>query len=193
MRHEIQSVQIMECISQRWSPTIGDPSPMGWITVAAYAVAAAMSGLVFLKSRNRERAFWLFLFIILSLLAINKQLDLQSALTAVGRCLAKLQGWYGQRRTVQLLFVVVLAAFGVSATAFLFWWMKDRMKQNRLAMVGLGVLVTFVLIRAIGFHHVDVLINSRLMSVRMNWVLELSGILLISLNAGLLLVKVRPS
>lgn len=193
MRHEIQSVQIMECISQRWSPTIGDPSPMGWTTVAAYAVAAAMSGLVFLKLRNRERAFWLFLFILLSLLAVNKQLDLQSALTAAGRCLAKLQGWYGQRRTVQLLFVVVLAAFGVSATAFLFLWMKDEIKQNWLAMVGLGVLVTFVLIRAIGFYHVDALINSQLMSVRMNWIFELSGILLISLNAGLLLVKVRPS
>ena len=33
------------------------------------------------------------LFVVLMFLTINKQLDLQSALTALARCMAKVQGW----------------------------------------------------------------------------------------------------
>ncbi|MDB5657901.1 MAG: isopropylmalate isomerase large subunit [Cypionkella sp.] len=42
------------------------------------------------------------------ILAVNKQLDLQSALAATGRCIAQFQGWYRARRDVQHHVIEVL-------------------------------------------------------------------------------------
>jgi hypothetical protein len=44
-------------------------------------------------------------------------------------------------------------------------------------------------VRAVGFHHFDEVINFRVNDVRMNWVLELSGLVLISVNAIWLLFR----
>ena len=37
----------------RWEPTIGDPTFMGWFTVAAYAVAALLAARVWLRKREK--------------------------------------------------------------------------------------------------------------------------------------------
>ena len=105
---------VLECAFHGWSPGIGDPTVMGWVAVAAYLSAAAFAGVAGtraafpISSRRRERLFWLSLFLVLSFLAINKQLDLQSFLTALGRCLSRTQGWYDNRRDVQQDFVLAL-------------------------------------------------------------------------------------
>jgi hypothetical protein len=44
-------------------------------------------------------------------LTINKQLDLQSAWTEIGRLIAIGEGWYGRREVVQLYFIIVVAPF----------------------------------------------------------------------------------
>ena len=103
-----------DCILARWQPVIGDPSWQGWATVLVYLATAALA---FLASRaafpqptaRQERVFWVLVLLLLTGLAVNKQLDLQSALTAAGRCLARAQGWYGQRRLVQMGFLLGLA------------------------------------------------------------------------------------
>jgi len=70
---------------------------MGWVTVAIY-LAAAVTLVVAMRapfpaaSRGRERLFWALLAAVLRALAVNKQLDLQSYLTARGRCAAQHQG-----------------------------------------------------------------------------------------------------
>lgn len=59
--------------------------------------------LAFLTSRatfpqataQQERAFWVLVLLLLTGLVINKQFELQSALTAAGCCLAHAQAWYG--------------------------------------------------------------------------------------------------
>lgn len=101
--------ELTACVAERWSPAIGDPQITGWVTVAAYVVAALMSAAVWLRLKGRRgRVFWAMVALLLAALAVNKQLDLQSALTAAGRCLARAQGWYGERRLVQLGFIAVL-------------------------------------------------------------------------------------
>src|SRR4051812_24787616 len=51
-------------------------------------------------------------------------------------------------------------------------------KQFKLEQA-LGFLVTFVLVRAASFHHIDALLGYG--RVRLNWVLELSGIILVAM------------
>ena len=98
----------------RWELGIGDPTPIGWVTVFAYFAAAVLC--IFQSGRCRleekmghgvgpgERYSWMVLAVVLSLLGMNKQLDLQTAITQFGRDLAVDQGWYGQRRVAQRWF-----------------------------------------------------------------------------------------
>ncbi|WP_414899067.1 isopropylmalate isomerase [Rhodovulum sp. YEN HP10] len=181
---------IHSCLFGTWQPGIGDPTWQGWVTVAVYLAVAALAlraasrGVFPAPSARRERIFWSLVALVLLLLAINKQLDLQSALTAAGRCLARLQGWYGQRRAVQTEFIVAIGALSLLSLAGLLWLLRGTLRRSAPAIVGLCFVSGFVLIRAAGFHHVDHLLGMpTLLSVRANMVLELTGPLLIAAAA----------
>lgn len=182
-------MQIAECALTRRSPQIGDPSVVGWLTVAAYLIASALALATATKrgQRRAERTFWLLSGAGLLFLAINKQLDLQSFLTAFARCMAELQGWYGSRRLVQLGFILVLmgAAVGVGVAGI--WALRHTFRRTAMAILGLVWITTFVLIRAIGFHHVDLLIGIQLGGLRLNWLFELGGIAIFTLGCLLAL------
>jgi len=179
---------LIDCVRGTWSPTIGDPSIMGWLTVLAYVFAAVVTGLIVQKRLPTARAFWFVLTLLLCFLAVNKQLDLQSALTAIGRCSAKQHGWYDQRGFVQLVFIVVVTVTCLLIGASMAWKMRRDLSQVWLALLGVVFLLTFVAIRAAGFHHIDRFIGIEVGSIRLNWVLELGGIAMIALNAVVLLM-----
>lgn len=124
-------------------------------------------------------------------LAINKQLDLQSLATVIARCTAQLQGWYQDRRLFQIGVIVGLGIFSLLLGLIFFWFLRKDLKRNFLALTGLIVVFAFVMIRAVGFHDMDALIGIKIGSIRMNWILELTGLVLISLNAAFLLFKRR--
>jgi hypothetical protein len=84
-----------------WSPGIGDPTFVGWLTVALYAVVATMCWRAARECRKQqpkktvlplETRLWWFLSICLWVLCINKQLDLQTAFTAIGRIISHRDG-----------------------------------------------------------------------------------------------------
>lgn len=177
-----------DCILGRWQPAIGDHSWQGWATVLVYLATAVLA---FLASRaafpqataRQERAFWVLVLVLLTGLAINKQLDLQSALTAAGRCLAHAQGWYGQRRPVQMAFLAGLAVMAVIFLVMLLSLLRGSWMRNALPVLGLVFVCTFVLMRAVGFHHADRLLGLPVLGLRANTALEWAGPALISLGA----------
>ncbi|MBL3568909.1 isopropylmalate isomerase [Rhodovulum visakhapatnamense] len=190
---------IYSCVFGTWRPGIGDPTWQGWTTVAVYlavaalALRAARTAAFPEPSARRERVFWNLVALALLLLAINKQLDLQSALTATGRCLARLQGWYAERRAVQTEFIVAIGALSLLVLLGLLWLLRGTLRRSAAAIVGLCFVSAFVLIRAAGFHHFDHLLGMpTLLSVRTNMVLELTGPLLIALGS-LALARDTPS
>jgi hypothetical protein len=163
-----------------WSPGIGDPSVMAWLTVLLYVCTACFClrlarGKHVKLVQDEARVWWLFTLALIAL-GINKQLDLQTALTEIGRILARQQGWYGERRTVQAEFVGLVGLFGLVNIAFLVWITRRMPAATRTAVAGGVALVTFVVIRAASFHHVDRLIGQRLLGMKFNWVLEMGGI-----------------
>ena len=184
--------ELQGCVLQRWSPQIGDPGLTGWLTVLAYAACALLALAVWRRLKGqRGRVFWLVLSLLLAALAVNKQLDLQSAVTAAGKCLARAQGWYDQRRVMQVLFIgaVVAAALVllVSMTASL--W--GRLRYNLMAAIGLTLVLCFVLVRALSFHHFDRLIGTTNFGVTNNFLFENAGLVLIAVNATWLLARKR--
>ena len=187
----IDPAALSQCTFDRWQPGVGDPGFMGWFTVGCYVLTFLLSMRVFFRadpSRKPLRFFWLFLSILMLFLAINKQLDLQSFATAVARCVAKMQGWYDQRQGFQFKVILALGSVALAVGGFFFWKLRHDLSRNLLALLGLTVVFGFVLIRAVGFHGFDAIINTRISYVKINWILELSGLILISLNA-LILIK----
>lgn len=182
------------CLGADWTPTIGDPTIFGWITVLAYLVCAILSVMVW-NSRNERvlRRFWALMSLVLGFLALNKQLDLQSAMTATGRCLFRQLDIYEQRSFAQLVFVIVLAA-----VVFLLYLrgmraMRRYRRSHGMAMLGLGFVALYVLIRATSFHAVDMLGSQQVMGISVNFLLENFGLVLIAINAiGLLRGRIRP-
>jgi hypothetical protein len=177
-----------------WSPGIGDPTVAGWATTFLYFVAVVQIWRVMgqIARVSFEWRVWRALLVCMLALGINKQLDLQTALTEAGRMLAFHQGWYEERREVQKLFIASLclaAIIGCVAVAIVAYYMP---RSTRLALCGLIVLAAFVLIRASSFHHVDILLNTRTMGLKVNWILEIGGILLVLLASRLRLVTASP-
>lgn len=178
---------------------IGDPSWTGWITVAAYACGASVAWLAWRECRaeairlgpvqadaaRHERLlahFWMLVGVALLILGLNKQLDLQSLLTELARDAAHVQGWYEDRRRYQFAFVVAIAGAGVVGVAAMAWVLRRVLDRVWIAVVGLGWMTSFVVIRAASFHHVDTLLRG--LTPAGNAVLELSGIAMIAAGAG---------
>lgn len=180
------------CVSQDWTPQIGDPEATGWLTVAAYLICAALAVAVWRgQPDGRGRAFWGLIAAATLFLAVNKQLDLQTALTATARCLAHAQGWYEQRRIVQLAFIAAFLGLTVAGLWLGGRSLRGNLRESGVALIGLVVLAGFVMVRAIGFHHVDALIGRRQLGVSANFLFENAGLLLIALNAAAILLR-RP-
>ncbi len=182
-----------------WSPSIGDPSLMGWVTVLAYFACALKSHQVY---RAHERIFnppvkrqirlWLGVTLIMTALGINKQLDLQSFFTATARYFAWQQGWYEHRQTLQKVFIVTIGLLGLSGMAALAAVYYKIIRLHALAILGLCSLGIFVLIRASSFHNVDAFLGAQWLGIKANWGFELTGIALVYINARQLLRKRRP-
>jgi len=186
----IWNVLVAEIVNGQWRPGIGDPTVLGWMTVAAYLLAALLCGRVMLLRRvmvsrgaRVSVPFWSVLVVLLLLLGINKQLDLQSLITVLGKNLARAQGWYGQRRKYQVLFVVLVGVLGVLGIVVLGWMSRGASWSCWLALVGIVYLFAFVAIRAASFHHVDRFLKFPLGGTRVNVLLELGGIACIAIAA----------
>jgi hypothetical protein len=163
----------------------GDPYPTAWVITVAYFVAA---GLCFWAGRKEKQeslgrarrwhapVFWFTLCGLMVALGFNKQLDLQSDLTEMGRSMARSEGWYENRRVVQAIFVLLFAAGAIAAVAGAIWFMRDLWKRYRLAFIGIIYLCAFVIIRAASFHHIDTLLyHLPGMQYWVNTILELGG------------------
>jgi hypothetical protein len=181
---------LFPCAFSPWTPGIGDNNFFGWLTVGVYIFAAyrcavaARNGQFPPATQRREQTFWWICTGLLLLLAVNKQLDLQSLLTSVARCFAVDQGWYEDRRAVQRWFIFAVGAAGALTVITIGIAMRRTFARTGLAILGMGFVCTFVAVRAASFHHVDILIDTRVMGLRLNWLLELPGPLLILVAAA---------
>ena len=172
-------------VNFNWSPGIGDPTIGGWITVILYLLAviscwktAYKLAMVSTGIAQEQRA-WRAISALFLALGINKQLDLQTALTEVGRMLAQSEGWYNQRQVVQLAFIVLVAIICVVAALMLLIFVRNAPAPTWLALIGTTFVLGFVLMRAASFHHIDRFLGESILGFRWNWILEMGGISLV--------------
>jgi hypothetical protein len=174
------------CAAQSWNPGWGDADFVGVGLTFLYATAALMTCYTALQvwtygSQRSSRWLWLLAALYLILLALNKQLDLQTFLTQTGRCVARAEGWYAQRRGLQE--EEAFAIIGVMGLAGLILTVMAR-RGNGLMIAGLACLTTFVALRILSFHHIDTLLKTPLFGLGLARIIELSSLLLINYAAA---------
>ena len=175
-----------------WAPGIGDPTVLGWLTVVAYIVAGLICCKAALAVRSPrwpslwrgEPLFWILCAGFLLSLGINKQLDLQTWFTVLGKRLSQDMGWYAQRRFVQAAFIILIAALGTGLAAVAVWWTRRLSRPYHVARAGGIFLGAFIITRAASFHHVDQMLGLRIAGLRVNVALELGGIITMALAAS---------
>lgn len=175
-----------------WRPSIGDPGLIGWTITISYLAAAWFCVLAGRSEQFRRlRWFWFALAGLMFGLGLNTQLDLQVLLVQIGRMVARRDGWFQYRRMVQAVFVIGIAGVGIAVLAAAVYVIQGRWKQFGLSFLGTVLLLAFVVIRAADISHVSRM-TDRIpeASIWINFVLELSGIILVGLGA---LSNVRPS
>jgi hypothetical protein len=174
------SIWSLEYLMGNWRPSFHDNFFMGWLITGSYFSCAFVAALyaTFLSQMEEKKAlqFWWSISVIMILLGVNKQLNLQTLLTEVGRQIAHAQEWYDRRRVVQLMFISILSASFMAAFIGLAIIFRDLLMRYLLAFCGLLLLLSYVIIRAASFHHISELIQYDLEGSKMNGVLELAGI-----------------
>ena len=199
------------CEVAGWSPGIGDPTVMGWVTAFAYFLVAylclkcvdtekrgvarplreTIPALLRVVRKHwphppgpaRRALIWFALAVLYFLLGLNKQLDLQTLVNGVGRMIAFKLGLYDQRRPFQAAFVLLVGLAAAVAFVVLFKTAKEDHKRFPLVFSGVIVTLGFVFVRASTFHEVDWFVKSEVMGIKMNWIFELSGISLVGAGA----------
>ncbi|MEO8455306.1 MAG: hypothetical protein ABI454_09110 [Sphingomicrobium sp.] len=163
---------------------IHDQGLLAWFVVAGYVIAALLAVRAGSAAGGRERSLWRGIALTLLLLGINKQLDLQSDLTDIARAAAHSEGWYGWRRDVQGVFLLLMA-IGTIAVAMLLWrGLRKATASAKVAAMGLLILLAFIFLRAASFHHIDYWVTIPIAGMRSGWWLELLGIAVIGSAAA---------
>ena len=183
-------------MTEGWTSALFGPTPYGWVIVLLYVAAALLCyrsariaavsvgpSLAAAPRTGTERRVWLALAIVLLLLGINKQIDLQTLLTVLGRAEARQEGWYGDRRVVQreVIVAVLLAASAVGITLALLG--RQAGGWAVIAVMNTTALVAFVMVRAASLHGVDALLARGWGPVTVNRCLEIGSIALDMLAA----------
>ncbi len=132
----------------------------------------------------RRAAVWLALTLGALLAALASAVDLHERVAEVGRLIAQGDGWYAGRTALQ-----TGAVLGVAAVAGVVLWVMRRLLseqagQFRLVVIGVVVLLAFWGIRAVSLHDVDTVMRFSVLGVRVQWLIELTGIGLLVLAAA---------
>ena len=184
-----------------WSPGIGDPTFLGWMTVATYLLRAVLcfwAGTLRRPIVYRNRAldqnpklFWFLLVVLMLALGINKQLDLQSLVIKLAREFTYQQGWYGRRGWIYIMVIIGLISAGSVTFLFSLRLLWHATFAVKLALGGCVLLFGFVLLRISAFHHMHRIFGIPLHRDRLNGMIELGSILVIIIAAVITILVSR--
>ena len=152
-------------LAEAWHPGIGDPAPIDWVITFGYLATAV---LCFVRARTlsgfcmrtsarghavRPAQLWYLFSAVTLVLGLNKQLDLQNLLLDFARGAALTEGWYHLRRAFQKVFFGLLAAGTITAGIWLLLRHYVVLRQHRLFVTGLTLVVLYAVLRAADFNH----------------------------------------
>ena len=174
-----------------------------WVPTIAYAfvawVAWGARGRLLLKRADQaaHAFFWKLMSVLLALLCISSLVNLQGFLHLAGKELAISEGWYQQRRVIQVIILLWLGVSSLGVAGYLTWLQRKMSWGHHLALIGVFYLLGLQAVRAVSLHQVDKILAFHWRGYSVNSLLESAGIISMLLVAYLsgrkgLLQKRRP-
>ncbi len=117
----------------------------GWVIELFYIIVsvscwrAAGEPAVNDASAPYERHVWQAIAVLFLALCISRHLGLETAVTDAARKIAFLEGWYGQRRRVQLAIIMLMAISFVVAEILLLIWSRTASLTTSATLAMMGV------------------------------------------------------
>ena len=171
------------CGLQDWMALWGDPLISGSVFMAGYLVAALLILRGARQAGGRERVLWRICGFLFLFQVANTHLDSHALIFTVGRCLAHAQGWYEDRRQVQMLAALSLAwIVGLVLTVTVIWFFRAILR-NVLLVAGVSVALGFTMLKGINLHGLEAYYAGTYGPFRGADLIELSGVALALLAA----------
>jgi hypothetical protein len=179
------------CGFDAWMDIWGDPWLSGSIFMISYGVTALLIFKAARQAAARERLYWrlcgsLFLFQV-----VNTNLDLHALIWTTGRCLSHAQGWYDQRKEIQIALLVGLALFVAIILFIVFIAFFRNIFRNILLTLGVAIAIGFTLVKGISYHGLADFYGRPVGPFHVADLIEYSGILLAFIAAVLRLRQLR--
>ncbi len=162
--------------ANQWAPILFHFQIFGWMLLAMYLASAGAAGWRLTIEARRARhdrmamAFWAVVSILLITLFVNRLFNLQALATIAARCAAEGEGWYRDRRPLQV-FLIGLAALAAAAGLSIAF-VRRKAFDERLVMVGMAALIAFVAARSVSFHWVDAYLRLKIFGLSFNGLIE---------------------
>lgn len=154
---------------------------LNWFHVAismAYGGAAWLCLLNARIAQDAREAFmvWYGVAAVLCVLGANTVLHGDLWMSHVLRVMARMEGWYGDRRWLQYGVVVILMLIALAAAS----WLRAELTACDLpaepVSVGVTVLMVIVLLRIISAHGSDFVMNYRVVGISLGRFFEFCGL-----------------
>jgi len=181
---------IRACVDAYWAIKAGAIAPGGWAVALAFSLASVASGFVALRGRRKaDKILWAAMGVALAGLAANAQMDLMGGITEIGRCFARLEGWYNLRQGLQGNLMIALWTT-CAVAGVLLWQLRRGLRTALPALTGFALILATTAARAVSLHHIDSLINLNIAGAATGAWAELLGASLIIGNAIWLLLLI---
>ncbi len=165
-----------------WKDKRGDYSFSGWIITFLYVFCFCVLLVFIFKTsfaNTVDRVVWCTICGVILLFAINKQLDLQMLITDIARTAAKEYQFYDVRKPFQIRIISLFASLGFSTFILLLYLLRKSHRSIFLAMGGMICLFSFLVLRLISYHKIEVILNRSIGAFNLFGGIEVFGIFLI--------------
>lgn len=180
------------CGARDWWAFAGDPLISGSVFMLSYGLAAWQILRVAARSDGRERQYWRLCGWLFAFQVLNTNLDLHGMIFTTGRCLAKAQGWYEDRREVQMWLLFGLAMLIVLVLLLVLTLFARNIFGDLILTTGMVIALGFTLVKGINFHGLERYYAGLYGPFRGADLIELSGIALALLSALARLWRTQP-
>jgi hypothetical protein len=155
------------------------------VVAAAYLGAAwlCLANGHFAREVGEGHVAWFVTATALFLLAANSILHFELFVTDLVRTVAKLEGWYGERRMPQYLLIFAAAILLVLALVWLRFQFAACDEPSERVAFGLIALLLLLFVRTVSAHGTDAVLELRLVGVSIGRWLEFAGIGLVAQGA----------
>ena len=174
------------CGFDGWMEIWGDPIFTGTLFMLSYGLTGWM---IFRAASDmtdkRERYYWRLCGALFIFQLANTNLDLHALIWTTGRCLAHAQGWYDDRRDIQLWVLIGLAILIAIILLIVLKLFYRNILRNLLLTLGVSVALGFTIVKGINFHALQQIYGIQLGQLRIAEFIEYSGIVIAFVGASM--------